>query len=164
MKRLPLLLLLTLTSATVSAQAFLYLKKLGGKQEVKFFKGEEIRFQLRGDEYFVSGQIEGFGVEAFIVHGTEVSLKDVDRYDIRNKRTSGFDYQTSSAVMLTAGIALPLVDLGNQFIVEGRDRVRLHPSIIITSASLIVGSFIIRWLEPRYFVPGRKKRAIIVAM
>ncbi len=155
--------LLSWTSVDAFAQQpFLYLKKLGGRREVRFFSGEEIRFQLKGDPYFVSGPIEGFGDDYFVVFGTEVYLKDIDRFDIKGKNVSWFSFRSSPGKLMMAGLALPIVDVGNQLITEKEGKVNLHPSVIIVSAALITASIILRLIEPKYFVLGEKRKAVIV--
>ncbi len=145
-------------------QQFLYLKKLGGKREVRFFRGEEIRFQLKGDPHFVTGTIEDFGENYLVVFGTEVYLENIARIDIKSKKVSWFSFESSTGTMLMAGLALPIVDVANQLITEKEGKVNLHPSVIIVSAVLVTASLILKLLEPKYFVLGEKRTAVIVGL
>ncbi len=144
------------------AQHILYLKKLGGSRSVKYQVQDEIKFQLRGDTYFTSGKIEGFGSDYFIIHETEVYLKDIWRFDISDKNVTYFSFRSSPGKLMFAGILLPLADFTNQTVVAGNSASWPPNSIIIASGSLILAGLGLRLIAPRYFKLGTRRIAVII--
>lgn len=129
---------------------------------VKYELHDEIRFQLKGDDHFVTGLIEAFGEDHFVIHGTLVQLDSVDRYDIREKPFSNFNYQFSSNTLLIASGLLLLAEVTNQQVQDFGQNVSIHRSVWFTSMTLFVGSWLLKWLSPKYFKPGLKRKAVII--
>lgn len=162
MCRLYLLILIVCWSTLASSQSYLYLKKSGGKQAVIFKAGDEIRFQLQDDKYFTQGTIESFGEDHFVIHETVVKLSDVFRYDIRGISNNNFNYSFSSNTLIVAGGLLPLAELANQQVSGSGGSRGIHGSVWTASGILVAGGLILKWLEPKYFKPGWKKKATII--
>lgn len=162
MSRWTIFSLLLCCSISASSQTFLYLKKLGGRQSVTYHPGDQIRFQLKGDAHFTSGTIESFGEDHLMIHETEIKLSDIERYDIRGISTNNFNYKVSSNTLFFAGGLLPLAELANQQVSGSGNDTGIHDSIWIASGILVAGGFILRWLEPKYFKPGLKRKATII--
>lgn len=162
MPRIFLVILLFCSYHFGSSQSFLYLKKLTGKQSVVYKTGDEILFQLKGDDHFSQGIIESFGEDYFVIHETEIKLTDIYRYDVRGLTGDHFNYQVSSNTLLVAAGLLPLAELANQQVSGSGDDTGIHHSVWVTSASLIAGGLIIKWMEPRYFKPSWKRKATII--
>ncbi len=147
---------------SASSQSFLYLKKVGGKQAVTYKIGDQIRFQLKENPHFSRGMIQSFGSDYFVIFDTEVKLSDIDRYDIRGLSNNRFNYKVSSQTLFVAGGLLPLAELANQQVSGSGNSTGIHDSIWIGSGILVVSGFILRWLEPKYFKPGLKRKATII--
>lgn len=162
MSRWALLSLLICCCISATSQSFLYLKKLGGKQSVTYNKGDQIRFQLKGDSHFTTGTIERFGEDHFVIYETEIKLSDIERYDIRGNSGNKFNYKASSNTLFFAGGLLPLAELANQQVSGSGDNTGILDSIWIASGILVASGFVIRWLEPKYFKPGLKRKATII--
>lgn len=162
MRQLSLLILLVCWSALACSQSFLYLKKLGGKKAVTYNTGDEIRFQLKDDEHFTQGTIESFGEDHFVIHETIVKLTDIYRYDIRGISSNNFNYKFSSNTLFFAGGILPLAELVNQQVSGSGENKGIHGSVWTASGLLVVGGLLLRWLEPKYFKPGWKRKATII--
>ena len=162
MCRLFLLILFICWSAFACSQSFLYLKKLGGKQAIVYKEGDEIRFQMKDDEHFAQGIIESFGEDHFVIHETIVKLSDIYRYDIRGISNNSFNYRFSSNTLIFAGGILPLAELANQQVSDSGENKGIHGSVWTASGLLVVGGLLLRWLEPKYFKPGWKRKATII--
>jgi len=108
--------------------------------------------------------MEDFGEDYFIVYETKVLLSDVYRYDIRDLHNHNFNYRFSSNSLFIAGSLLPLAEWTNQQVSGSGDHTGIHHSVWLGSVSLLMGGIVIRWLEPKYFKPGFKKKATIFSI
>ncbi len=157
-----LLAIFFLASLSTEGQTFLYLKKLGGKRSVKYYAYDEVKFQLKGDPYFTTGKIQGFGEDHFVVHDTEVYLEDIARFDIRDKNVTYFSFRSSPGKLMFAGFLLPLADFTNRTVVSGEEASVPHKSIWISSLALFSAGITLRLIAPKYFELGTKRKAVIV--
>lgn len=159
----PILILLLLSTCQFCfSQSFLYLKKLNGRMAIRYELNDEIRFQLKGEQQFVTGTIESFGEAHFVVHETVVPLGSIARYDIRDKPYFSFNYEASSHTLIAAGVLLPLAEVVNQQVQDFGQSPSLHRSVLIGSLSLMAGGLLLKWLAPKYFKPGFKRKAVII--
>ena len=141
--------------------SFLYLKKIGSKRSIRFYKGENIKLKLREETHFVSGEIQSLGKDTLTLLNTKVPISDIELVYIRNKNVSWFSFRSSPSKLLTAGILLPAVDALNQSINDNRN-VNIGRGIWITSVVLVGYSFLLKAIEPRYFQVDQKHKITII--
>ena len=146
----------------VDAQSYLYLKKLGGANFMRYRLQDEIRFQLKGDDRFASGTITQFGENFFMIHETKIYLDSLYRIDIRNKSGLSRGMRGSSNPLITASILLPLADFVNNTVVSGEEADMPHRSVWIGSLALLGAGIGLKLLAPKYFELGPKRKAVII--
>ena len=145
------------------AQSYLYLKKLGGSNFLRYRLTDEVRFQLKGDDRFASGTITEFGEDYFMIHETKIYLDSIYRIDIRNKSGLSRGMRGSSAPLITASILLPLADFVNNTVVSGEEADVPHKSVWISSLALLGAGIGLKLLAPKYFELGPKRKAVIIS-
>jgi hypothetical protein len=129
------------------SQSFLYLSKINGKFEKRYYATDTIKFKLEGAFQSTRGSIQSFTDSSFYIHDTEILLKDIEYIDI--------DRGFIGAKLIVAGIALPLIDIINQsYPPDAR--------ILYISGGLIVSAFIIRLFQSKNFIPGKNHKLDII--
>ncbi|MGB3468871.1 MAG: hypothetical protein WBA74_26540 [Cyclobacteriaceae bacterium] len=97
-----------------SAQPQLILSKLGKRNKVIFYEGEEIRLKVNGADNYVGGFIIGLRDSLIRFRYFDIRLDEISEVDISGKDYGGFNVTQYGPMLMFAGILYIGIDLLNQ--------------------------------------------------
>lgn len=160
-KKTVLLFLLFLAFAPVEAQKFMILQQgANQKTRIKYEEGDLIRYQQKGQEFFVSDIIKEIHPDFLmlgenILRPEEIAVVDVKDKDERNRTLS-----TLSGLMYSGGAMLLLAETVNGLYHD--KKFSYSDEGLIISGSLLATGFVLSKIKYRYFKHrGRNKIQII---
>ncbi len=153
--------LLCLSFQAAAQETFLYLNKIGRTTKVKYFEGEDIRFKIKSDEGFSQGKITGFGPDYLKVSGVIIPLDTIESIDIRNKNFSMFSFRSTPGKLGVAGFLYVGIDWFNRRVVSGGPG-GIDGRVAVVAAGLSLSGILLKALQKKYFVPGRRKTITII--
>jgi hypothetical protein len=126
----------------------------------RYQKGDVIHFAREQDKEIQIQRILDLNDTLLMMNMDSVAYYRIKKLDLRERKQSTYA-QKLGAVMMVAGIALPLAELFNTGVIQGEDA-SVSSGVWVTSAVLVgVGSALF-FIKKPYFKPGRKYRLIIV--
>jgi len=159
----PLLIIAFLIFACAAiAQRSLYLKKVGSTRFLRYRVHEDIKFQLKDQDNFTTGQITSLTDSSFVVHETEILLADINSIDIRNKSALSMGLRGSGNTFFMASILLPLADFTNRTVVSGEEASMPHESVMVATLGLVSLGIACKVLAPKVFEIGPKRKLVVI--
>ena len=144
-----LLLFFLAYSQHTSAQRYLVLRK-GNKphKQIIFNEGEAIRFRLKGERFFTSSLIQGFGKDEIRFHYYRIKLNEIAEIDIDNKNFAIFNFKSLSSYLLISGPLYLTIDQFNQTAIRD-EPFGINRAAAIVGGSLVGSGLMMRWLRKR---------------
>ena len=114
--RLLLMVILTLTISITSAysQPRLALTKLGNKNKIFFYEGDEIWLKVAGGDNYVGGLIIGLRDSVIHFRYFDIPVKEITEIDIRYLHFGGFNVKQYAPFVILEGPLYAGADLLNQ--------------------------------------------------
>lgn len=134
---------------------FLALEKKGAVKRIRFFKGDQIHFKLKGDKYRYHKVITAIDDNTITVAGTKIPIKNIRSVTIYNDL---WLIHQGSKYLPIAGAAYLLIDLINPLLTNGGGRdLRITPGTAIVSGSLTAAGLALNIFKKRTFRMGKNK-------
>ncbi len=118
---------------------FLALEKRGRVKRIRFFKGQELWFRLKGDSFKYRGMIEGVGDGYVQVKGVKIDISQIEYIFVRRKRRA---IRLLSNFSILAGGGYFLIDLVNNSFTTTRETLTVSGGIL--AGGLLLKLFLIR--------------------
>lgn len=96
------------------AQPRLVLSKLGNKNKIFFYEGDEIRLKVEGGDNYVGGLIIGLRDSVIHFRYFDIPVREITEVDIRYHQFGGFNVAQYAPLLMLAGPLYIGVDLLNQ--------------------------------------------------
>jgi len=152
-----IIMLLTLVSLTAAGQQtnepYLLLRKAGTRKQVVFKEGDEIRYRLRGENYFRKSTILGLHPDTVRFHYFEVPVSDFEVIDIKGQNFQNFHYNSGGNKVIIAGVLFVVADYVSQELIRDEEGGLSGETYAIAGGIISVG-IIMKLLEKRKFRPG----------
>jgi hypothetical protein len=128
---------------------------------VVFYEGDQMRFRLKGEKYFIEDYIFGLRGNTIRFHYYEIQTTEIEAIDIRGQKRSFFSLGSLSGKLIIAGIAFIGIDQLNQVVIRD-EPAGVSKGVAIVSGSLIAGGVLAGLLNKRYFKVGKKNYIQII--
>lgn len=126
----------------------------------RYQKGDVLHFARAQDKEIQIQRILDLNDTLLMMNMDSVAYYRIKKLDIRGRKQATYA-QKLGAVMLVAGVALPLAELFNTGVIQD-EGASISSGVAVTSAALVgVGAALV-FIKKPYFKPGRKYRMIIV--
>ncbi len=160
-KKVVLLLLLLFGFAEAEAQKFMILQKGSNeKTRIKYEEGDLIRYQQKGQEYFVSDRIREIHPDFLVLAENILRPEEIATVDVRNKDERNQTLKNLS-ILMYAGAGLMLVAETINSLYHDK-RLGYSDEGLTVAGSLLVSGFTLSKIKYRYFKNrGRNKIQII---
>jgi hypothetical protein len=157
-----LFLILTATfQVTAVAQSKMLLYKIGSEKTTVFEVDDEIRFKVKGSEFFNKTTIVQFSDSSFFSEDYEVLINDIEKIDIRDKRPESRSLGNFGSFFIYAGVFYAAGDVFNREVIQDLDN-HDYTNTALISGSLIGTGVIMKTLNKGYFRVNKKKRIKII--
>lgn len=158
MQRIILIILIVLGQVSVlwaqqPGEPYLLLQKAGTQRKAVFLEGDEIRFQIRGDNYFRKDFILGLRRDTVRFHYYEIALRDFEVIDISKKRFQNFHFDSGGNKVIAAGILFLAGDYINQKLIQDEPG-GVSAQTWAISGGIIGAGFLMKLFRKRKFRPG----------
>ena len=160
-KFLTLFFFIFLGMRSYAQEPFLALGKTGKGTQVVFYEGDQMRFRLKGEKYFIEDYIFGLRGNTIRFHYYEIQTTDIEAIDIRGQKRSFFSLGSLSGKLIIAGIAFVGIDQLNQVVIRD-EPVGVSKGVAIVSGTLVAGGILAGLLNKRYFKVGKKNYIQII--
>lgn len=160
-KRIVILFLFCLAFSQAEAQKFLILQKgANQKTRLKYEEGDLIRYQQKGQDFFVSDRIKEIHPDFFVLTENILKPEEIQAVDVKDKDERNHTLSTLSGLMYSGGALLLLAETVNGLYHD--KRFSYSNEGLIISGSLLATGFILSKIKYRYFKHrGRNKIQII---
>lgn len=160
-KKVVLLLLLLFGFAEAEAQKFMILQKGSNeKTRIKYEEGDLIRYQQKGQEYFVSDRIREIHPDFLVLAENILRPEEIVTVDVRTKDERNQTLKNLS-ILMYAGAGLMLVAETINSLYHDK-RLGYSDEGLTVAGSLLVSGFTLSKIKYRYFKNrGRNKIQII---
>ncbi len=139
--------------AQQAVEPYLLLQKAGTQRTAIFREGDEIRFQLRGDNYFRKDLIQGLRRDTVRFHYYEIALTDFEVIDISKKRFQNFHFDSGGNKVIAAGLLFLAGDYINQKLIQDEPG-GVSAQTWAISGGIIGAGFLMKLFRKRKFRPG----------
>lgn len=125
-------------------------KRFGKVKRLRFYRGNEFIFQLKGSKERLKTEIESVSETDLGILGGTVPLKNIDKIIVTNP---SWFVHAGSVLFPIAGLGYFTMDMLNPAIDDQPDTkpFTIHREAIIISGSLILTGIILRFLKKRVF-------------
>lgn len=142
------------------SQARLILYKLGSEKHYIFEVNDEIRFKIKGADYFNRTIILQFTDSSFFSEQYEVRLNEIEAVDISDKKIGG-SLATVGQFLIYAGALYAIGDVVNNELVQNNEDTSYGKTAAI-GGGLIVGGLLLKWPSQNVFKIKNRKRIRII--
>ena len=160
-RRIVMLFLFCLAFSQAEAQKFLILQKgANQKTRLKYEEGDLIRYQQKGQDFFVSDRIREIHPDFLVLTENILKPEEIEAVDVKDKDERNHTLSTLSGLMYSGGALLLLAETVNGLYHD--KRFSYSNEGLIISGSLLATGFVLSKIKYRYFKhKGRKKIQII---
>jgi hypothetical protein len=160
-KKALLLFLFFSVFAQVEAQRFMILQKgANQKTRIRFEEGDLIRYQQKGQEFFVSDIIKEIHPDFLVLTENILRPEEIAVVDVKDKDERNQTLRNVSVLMYSAAGLLMVAETINSLYHD--KRLNYSDEGLIISGSLLATGFILSKIQYRYFKHrGRNKIQII---
>ncbi len=123
----------------------------------RFEEGEYIRFQRKDDGGFIRALIVGIHSGYFIVSTDTIYTYNIARIDLRKKVTTNIKGASIGKGLITAGVALALIDLFNTVVIRD-EPFGIDNRVAGVSVGLIGVGGLMQLVNNNFFKIGRHKK------
>lgn len=139
-------------------QKYLVLDKPGRTKRIRYYKGSEIVFKLKGDRIMYSDPITEITDSTITIFNTPVYIRDIDKIFIYHE---GWFIRQGSVMFPLAG-ALYLVMAALNPAVSGGKAFQISTGTAIVSGSLIGGGLLLKAFARKGHKIGKRKRLSVM--
>lgn len=138
-------------------QRYLTLSKVNKpRKQIIFYEGESMRFRLKGERFFNSGWIQGFGEDEIRFHYYRIKLDEIAEIDVDNKNFTIFNVKSWSNVLLVSGPLFLAIDQFNQGVIRD-EPAGINSETVVVSGTMVASGLMLRWLRKRRWKCDRRK-------
>ncbi len=153
MKTLILLLLWTFAFEAVYAQKFMIIASK--RKKIMYKAGDPIKFKLKTEKKFHSSTIVAVMDTALQFKNYRIGFNEIDKVDIRWKKTGAFNWHQVGGLMQVAGLGYILLDQFNKTLIQGNPW-EFESDVWITGAAIFAGGTVICMVDPKKIKIGLK--------
>ena len=146
--------LLVGTVAVAQNKPRLMLSKLGNKNRIFFYEGEDIRLKVAGGDNYVGGLIIGLRDSVIHFRYFDIPVNEITEVDIRDRQFGGFNVTQYAPFLIVGGPFFAIVDWLNQGSLNST-------SFIVAATTTGFGYLLWMFRRKRFVVRKRNKVAII---
>ncbi|WP_299460707.1 hypothetical protein [uncultured Microscilla sp.] len=131
-------------------------RRLGKVKRVRFYRGNELEFTLKGGRARYKGKILGVGENELFILGNSIPFANIDKIIVRNP--SRFLY-AGSLLLPVAGIGYFAMDMINPAL-DDSPKTRpftVHREALFISGSLILSGIILHLLKKRVYRMSKRR-------
>ena len=132
---------------------YLLLKKSGSTKQVIFNEGDEIRYRIRGEDYFRKSLILGLREDSVRFHYFNVAIRDFEVIDIRGMQFQRFHFDSGGVKVIMAGMLFLAGDYINQKLIQDEPG-GLSAQTWAISGGLVGVGLLMQLFQKRNFRPG----------
>ncbi|EAY28598.1 hypothetical protein M23134_04445 [Microscilla marina ATCC 23134] len=131
-------------------------RRLGKVKRVRFYRGNELEFTLKGGRARYKGKILGVGENELFILGNSIPFANIDKIIVRNP--SRFLY-AGSLLLPVAGIGYFAMDMINPALDDspGTRPFTVHREALFISGSLILSGIILHLLKKRVYRMNKRR-------
>lgn len=160
-KHAVLLFLFFFAFAQAEAQKFMILQKgANQKTRLKYEEGDLIRYQQKGQDYFVSDRIREIHPDFLVLSENILRPDDIAVVDVRNRDERNKTLSTLSGLMYAGGAMLLLAETVNGLYHD--KKFSYSGEGLGISASLLATGFVLSKTKYRYFKHGGRNKIQII--
>jgi hypothetical protein len=130
------------------AQEFAILEKSGTEKKVYFKSGDEIRYQLKGEDHFRRGNIISVSDSGFQFHYNQILFREIEKVDIKGKRWGNFNWNKTGLLIQIAGLGYIAIDAFNSTVVQDASY-EFDQSVWITGGTIFLVGTALRFTKPK---------------
>jgi len=155
-----IILILLLSAALGKAQAqayykYLYLSKVGGSFEAKYYLQDRIALKHIGSDFISIGIITKLTDTSLFLFDTEMLFDSIAEIDIRGKHFKGRNFSRITGKLMVAGVGLPLIDIINQ-------KQMTSGSMLVIGGAIVASGVILQVISRKKFVPGGEYKMQVI--
>lgn len=126
---------------------YLYLSKVGGGFEAKYYLQDRIALRHVGSDFVSIGTISKLTDSSLFLFNTEVLFDSIAEIDLRGKHFKGRNFTPMTGKLMVAGVGLPLIDIINQ-------KQMTSGSMLVIGGAIVASGVILQLISRKKFVPG----------
>lgn len=132
------------------------MKQAKSNKTIVYKKGDEIRYRLKNEEYFITSVIKELTDTSFVTakNGFNINLKNIERVDRQKKEFKAFPWRKAGIYLEILGGAVILAETVNTLFIS--DNFDITSSAFVTGISLVAAGEILKHVEKRKVRIGRK--------
>lgn len=127
----------------------------------RYQKGDAIHFARAQDKEIQIQRILDLNDTLLMMNLDSVAYYRIVKLDLRERKQTTYA-QKLGAIMMVAGVVLPLAELFNTGVIQEGEEASVSSGVWAVSAGLIGGGAALFFIKKPYFKPGRKFKMIIV--
>lgn len=131
-------------------------RRLGGVKRLRFYRGNDLEFSLKGSKVRYKGKIQGVGKDELIILGNRIPFKNIDKIVVRNP---SWFVHAGSVLFPVAGFGYFAMDMINPALDDspGTRPFTIHREALFISGTLILSGIILHFFKKRIYRINKRR-------
>lgn len=131
-------------------------RRLGKVKRLRFYKGNDLEFTLKGSNVRYKGKIQGVGKDELFILGNGIPFKNIDKIIVRNP---SWFVHAGSLLFPIAGLGYFAMDMINPALDDspGTRPFTVHREALFISGTLVLSGIILRFFKKRVYRMNKRR-------
>ncbi len=132
---------------SLSAQAYMVVRKKGSTRRYEYRPGDFLKYKQKGREFFYNDRITEFADSTIVLENNIIRIDQIEIINVANAFSNRSPMLRSAETLLPiAGYGLLAIDLFNNSVIEG-NKFTLDDGTTATSAALVLTGYTLKWIR-----------------
>ena len=146
-----------LVHLATAQREYIVVEKTLSSRQVKYSSGDQIKYKLKGENFFRTNYIVALNDSAFEFHYNQILYQEISQVNIEGKRFTGLDYFNIGTYAQIAGAGYIAIDQFNKVVVHGEEA-SFDKEVWVVGGLIFLGGTILKLLSPKKVKLGGKYR------